>query len=260
MDEEGSPESLYHNLRRFQHLRAEEVMIARAGICGIPLSATRSQVVDIMSRNPHSRYPVYRYDLDDMKGFVHVKDVFMATAKEGQEEVFALGELAREVMFVSPSVKVIDLLLEMRSSGDRMAIVVDEYGGVDGLLTVEDILEEIVGEMKDEYDKERGDMIFVGEDGMVDADARVEIVDLEDRFGRIVGESSRDEDFHTLGGLMFVLLGRVPVVSEVIRDSETGIAFHIVDSDGRSIRRVKFFPKGSEGHEGSDDEAGAGSE
>ena len=237
-------EWLLANLGRFQHLQASEIMIARASICAIPVDASWQEVLEIMTKNPHSRYPVYTQDIDDTRGFVHVKDVFMHMAtfsdhgEEGHKN-FSLQRFIRSVLFVSPSMMIDDLLFDMKSSKTRMAMVVDEYGGVDGLVTIEDVLEEIVGDIQDEYDSDEL-TLTIEKNGFVETDARVEIVDLEERYGVMVGEKMREEDFHTLGGLMFLLAGRVPAAHEVIEDEETGIHFHILESDSRRIKRVKF--------------------
>lgn len=232
---------LYLNLNRFDSLQAQDVMIARAGICGIPEDATLGQVTEIMSKNPHSRYPIYRHDLDNVKGFVHIKDIFMLMAQniqEGNSRQFQLKDLQREVLFISPSMRLDDLLFDLRKRQVRLAIVVDEYGGVDGLVSIEDVLEEIVGEIRDEYDEDISEDIKISEDGYIESDARATIEGLEQRLGKIFGDKL--EDFDTLGGLMFYLAARVPTVNEVIVDEETGINFQILDSDGRRIKKVRF--------------------
>ena len=146
----------------------------------------------------------------------------------------------REVLFVPPSMRVLDLLLQMRDTGVHMAIVVDEYGGTDGLATIEDLVEEIVGEIQDEHDKILPPRITELPDGVLEADARVEVEELEARLGLRLLEPERREDVDTLGGLIFTLLDRVPARGEVVRHP-AGLEFEVLDADPRRIKRLRIL-------------------
>jgi len=188
----------------------------------------------MMTRLGHSRIPVYRETLDDAIGMVHIKDVL---AWRGEEESFELAKIVRRVLFVAPSMRVLELLLEMRVKRSHMALVVDEFGGVDGLVTIEDLVEEIVGEIEDEHDHDREPNLVRRPDGAIDADARAEIERLESEFGPILSEDER-EDIDTLGGLVFSLAGRVPIRGELIRHP-SGVEFEVLEADPRRIRRLR---------------------
>jgi CBS domain containing-hemolysin-like protein len=172
--------------------------------------------------------------MDDVIGMIHIKDVL---ARLATAEAFDLGELVRRVLFVSPSIRVLDLLLQMRLERVHMAMVVDEFGGVDGLVTIEDLVEEIVGDIQDEHDVEEIDMID-RPDGSILADARTEIEDFESRVGPVLSDEER-EDVDTLGGLVFNLAGRVPARGEVVRHT-SGIEFEVVDADPRRVKRLRL--------------------
>ena len=174
-----------------------------------------------------------REALEDVAGMVHIKDVL---AWIGNRNVFKLSKLLRKVLFVAPSMRVLDLLLEMRLTRVHMALVVDEYGGIDGLVTIEDLVEEIVGEIEDEHEKEEGPVMIERPDGSIEASARTTIEDFEARFGEVVTPEEREEN-DTLGGLVFSLAGRVPLRGEVIRHAG-GLEFEVLDADPRRVRRL----------------------
>jgi len=215
---------------------AYDVMLPRADICAVPAGANLDDLIELMSRGGHSRVPVYRETLDDVIGLVHIKDVLAhAKAKRG----FQLSRITREVLFVAPSMPVLDLLLEMRQSRVHMALVVDEFGGVDGLITIEDLVEEIVGEIEDEHDVAASPQIVERPDGSLVADARYEIDAFEDRVGPILSEEERDEDIDTLAGLVVYLAGRVPSRGElIIHDS--GVSFEVMEADPRRVKRLRI--------------------
>jgi magnesium and cobalt transporter len=168
---------------------------------------------------------------------VHIKDLLPYWG-DGAE--FALDRIIREVLFVPPSMRVLDLLLQMRDTGIHMAIVVDEYGGTDGLATIEDLVEEIVGEIQDEHDKILPPRITELPDGALEADGRVEVEDLEAKLGLRLLEPDRREDVDTLAGLIFTLLDRVPARGEVIRHP-AGVEFEVLDADPRRIKRLRIL-------------------
>ncbi len=227
--------ALIANVLRLRGMTADDVMIPRADIIAIPVDVTLEQALDRIRREGHSRLPVYREQLDDILGMVHIKDVFSYV---GRPDAFDLEALLRRPLMVAPQIPVLDLLLQMRQARMHLALVVDEYGGIDGLLTIEDLVEEIVGDIADEHDEVEGPMIVERPDGALDLDARLPIEDFEARLGPILSDEEREADMDTIGGLVFTLAGRVPARGEVISHS-SGLEFRILDADARRIRRLR---------------------
>ena len=227
--------ALIANVLRLRGKSADDVMVPRADIVAMPVDVTLEQALDQIRREGHSRLPVYREQLDDIVGMVHIKDVF---AYVGRPDAFNLEALLRLPLMVAPQVPVLDLLLQMRQARMHLALVVDEYGGIDGLLTIEDLVEEIVGDIADEHDEVEGPMIVERPDGALDLDARLLIEDFETRFGQTLTEDERQADIDTVGGLVFTLAGRVPARGEVISHA-SGLEFRILDADARRIRRLR---------------------
>lgn len=227
--------ALIANVLRLRGMTADDVMIPRADIIAMPVDVTLDQALDQIRREGHSRLPVYREQLDDILGMVHIKDLF---AYVGRPDAFNLEALLRRPLLVAPQLPVLDLLLQMRQARTHLALVVDEYGGIDGLLTIEDLVEEIVGDIADEHDEVEGPMITERPDGALDLDARLPIEDFEARLGPTLSEEEREADIDTIGGLVFTLAGRVPARGEVI-SHPSGLEFRILDADARRIRRVR---------------------
>jgi CBS domain containing-hemolysin-like protein len=227
--------TLLRNILNLHGLTVYDIMVPRADIVAVDIDISLSELVRIMSEEAHSRIPVYRGTLDDIAGMVHIKDVLACWTRE---QKVALNEIVRSVLFVAPSMPILELLLQMRVSRVHLALVVDEFGGIDGMVTIEDLVEEIVGEIEDEHDDDDTPRIIQGDDGTLVADARVPIKDFEDRLGEILTEQEREEDIDTLGGLVFFLAGRVPVRGEVVRHG-SGIEFEVLDADPRRIRRLR---------------------
>jgi CBS domain containing-hemolysin-like protein len=226
---------LVANILKARHSTAEDVMVPRADIVSIDAQATLAEVIALMTKTGHSRIPVYRETLDDVIGMVHIKDIL---AWRGQDADFQLAKLLRRVLFVAPSMEVLQLLLEMRSKRSHMALVVDEYGGIDGLLTIEDVVEEIVGEIADEHDRAVEPAVTPRPDGSLDADARADVEVLDAQFGNVLSEQERD-DVDTVGGLVVSLAGRVPARGEIVSHPE-GLEFEVLDADLRRIKRVRI--------------------
>jgi CBS domain containing-hemolysin-like protein len=226
--------ALIANILKLPDLTAEDVMIPRADIVAIDETSALHTVADLIGKEAHSRLPIFREQLDEVVGFVHIKDVLAAIRTSPQEPV---SKLQRDILFAAPSIRVLDLLLEMRAQRTHMAIVVDEFGGVDGLVTIEDLVEEIVGEIEDEHDEEDGPTFARNPDGSILADARVEIEDLEELIGSFLTEDEREES-DTLGGVVFALIDRVPRRSEVVTHP-SGVEFEVVDADARRIKRLR---------------------
>jgi CBS domain containing-hemolysin-like protein len=231
----GSEErTLLANIFKLRGLTAWDVMVPRADIVAVDETVALAELVRVMSREAHSRLPVYRGTLDDATGIVHMKDLLRHW---GEQEV-PLADIVRPVLFVAPSMRVLDLLLEMRRSRVHLALVVDEYGGVDGLVTIEDLVEEIVGEIEDEHDVEEGPRLAELPDGAYLADARLDADAFEEKFGRVFAEGERPADVDTLGGLVTAFAGRLPSRGEVITHP-AGLEFEVVDADPRRLKRLK---------------------
>ena len=225
---------LLRNMLGLRDITAEDVMVPRADIVSVDIADGFDSVMRQISEASHSRVPAYEGGVDSIVGMLHIKDLLLHLLQEKQP---ALSGLLRPVLFVSPSIRLLELLQEMRLKRQHLALVVDEYGGIDGLITIEDLVEEIVGEIQDEHDDE-APHVEIAHDGSATANARLEISVLEDMFGDLLDESEREE-VDTIGGLVFSLAGRVPVRGEVIRHP-SGLEFEILDSDPRRISLIRI--------------------
>jgi magnesium and cobalt transporter len=226
---------LIANVLRLRGTSADDVMIPRADIIAMRHDVTLDEAIAQIRREGHSRLPVFRDQLDDIIGMIHIKDVF---AYVGRPEEFRLEAILRRPLLVAPQIPVLDLLLQMRQAHMHLALVVDEYGGIDGLVTIEDLVETIVGDISDEHDEIMGPMVTERGDGSLDMDARLPVEDFEARLGQVLTEDERDADIDTIGGLVFTLAGRVPSKGEVI-SHPSGFEFRVLDSDARRIRRLR---------------------
>ncbi len=233
---------LLTNILRLRDVTAADVMMPRADIVAAAIDTPIAELVQRIVAEGVSRMPVYRETLDDAVGLVHIKDAVRHLA--GGPEA-SLSRILRPILFVAPSMRVLDLLLEMRVKRTHMALVIDEYGGVDGLVTIEDLVEQIVGEIDDEHDIEEDPELAWRADTVLEADARVSIEDFEHAVGPMLTPEERD-DADTLGGLVFALAGHIPARGEIVPHS-SGIEFQIVDADPRRIKRlrVRNLPPGS---------------
>ncbi|WP_426956049.1 hemolysin family protein [Muricoccus radiodurans] len=223
------------NVLRLRDKTAVDVMIPRADIVAMPANLSLEEAIRLIQREGHSRFPVYRENLDDILGMVHIKDVFAAVGTDGP---FDIQAILRRLLFVVPQVPVLDLLLQMRESRTHMALVVDEYGGIDGLVTIEDLVETIVGDISDEHDEDAPPQITERPDGTLDLDARMPVAAFEARLGEVLTAEERTQDIDTVGGLVFTLAGRVPARGELI-SHPSGLEFRVLDSDPRRIRRLR---------------------
>lgn len=239
-DERGSfnreERSMLTNILKLHRLRVDGVMVPRPDIVAIGADAPLDKVVETMREAFHSRLPVYQDTLDHVLGFVHIKDILAYW--RGRAD-FDLVGIAHEVMFVPPTMSVLDLLLRMRERRIHMALVVDEFGGTDGLVTIEDLVEEIVGEIEDEHDRTEEPAIEERPDGTLVADARADIDEFEARVGVDLLPEDRDEDVETLGGFVFSLFGRVPQRGELIVHP-SGLEFEVLDADPRRVKRLRI--------------------
>jgi len=226
---------LIGNILKVHNRTAADVMVPRIDIVALHVDTLFPEVVKCMVEQGHSRVPVYRETLDDVIGFIHVKDVLGPVADRQQTR---LSPILRKVLFVAPSVPILDLLVQMRQARTHIAMVVDEFGGIDGLVTIEDLIEEIVGEIEDEHDVADRPSLIERADGTLIVDARTPIEVLEERQGAQLRPSGEQDEVDTLGGLVSSLAGRVPKRGEVIAHP-SGIEFEVLDADPRRIKRLR---------------------
>ena len=236
LDEDNHERTLLRNVLGLRDITAWDVMVPRADIAAIDVKTSIPELVSEMVKLAHSRLPVYRNNLDETLGMVHIKDVL---AHSNSATKTALSDLIREVLFVSPTIRALDLLQEMRMTRRHLALVVDEFGGIDGLITIEDLVEEIVGEIIDEHDVEETTKILNQPDGSAIANARATIENLEDIFGPILSVEEKDEA-DTIAGLIFCLTGRIAKRGEVIRH-DSGLEFEILEADPRRLKTVRIL-------------------
>src|ERR1700675_3179242 len=226
---------LIGNILKVHNRNAADVMVPRVDIVALDVEQPFAELVKCMVENGHSRVPIYRESLDDVIGFVHVKDVLAPVADRRPAK---LSRLLRKALFVAPSLPILDLLVQMRQGRTHIAMVVDEFGGIDGLVTIEDLIEEIVGEIEDEHDVADGPRLAERPDGSIIADARLPIEALEEQHGTRLRPAGDEEAVDTLGGLVFMLAGRVPKRGEVIAHPD-GIEFEVLDADPRRVKRLR---------------------
>lgn len=231
--------TMLHNVLSFSDIKVSDIMVPRTDIAAIACDITLPALKAHITEQRHTRIPVYTETLDHVDGFIHVKDLLPMLAGD---EPFDLKAVMRELLFVPPSMRIIDLLIKMRHAGSHMAIVVDEYGGTDGLVTMENLFEEIVGDIQDEHDEdeESEDKITRISDTTFEVNARIPIDKLEKELGLNLVTEEKAGEFDTLGGLIFFQLGRVPAKGESVQHI-TGVRFEIVDADPRRIRRVRII-------------------
>src|SRR5690348_11203154 len=236
---------MLRNLLHFGEQTAGDICVTRGDIMAVPASISFDDLVRAFADAGHSRLPVYGESLDEVIGMIHIKDVFMANVDPSRDR--SIGSLMREPLFVPESMGVIDLLARMRAERIHLAIVVDEFGGTEGLVTIEDVVEEIVGEIEDEHDDAEAARLTLLEDGVWEADARVELDELAQTVDRRF--SSEDDEVDTLGGLVFLLAGHIPARGECVTHS-SGWKLEAVDSDPRRIIRVRLHAPANEAQGG----------
>ena len=231
-----------------EKLHAGDVMTPRADIVALDVSTTLGDAARLFADSQHSRLPVFRETLDDPIGFVHVKEVIALLAPNGDGQPAGkfgdrvLSRIKREILFVPPSMPLPTLLLTMKSRRIHLALVIDEYGGTDGLVSIEDIVEQIVGEIDDEHDIDDSDKIIVRPGGVFEADGRASVEALEKRTGaKFALEDHEDGDVETVAGLVAAIAARVPQRGEVLRHP-IGYDFEILDADPRRVKRLRVRP------------------
>ena len=234
VDSDSHERTLLRNVLDLRDITAWDVMVPRADITAIDIKTPIPELVSEMVKMAHSRLPVYRNTLDDVVGMVHIKDVL---AQLNSAKKMVLSDLVRKVLFVSPSIRALDLLQEMRMTRLHLALVVDEFGGIDGLITIEDLVEEIVGEIIDEHDVEEGPKIINQSDGTAVANARATVEELEELFGPVLNAEEKEEA-ETLAGLIYSITGRIAKRGEIIRHG-TGLEFEVLEADPRRLKTVR---------------------
>ncbi len=229
--------NMLNNVIGFGESRVEDCMVPRADIVGLELDTDVKDVLKIFSESNHSRIPVYKETLDNPIGMLHMKDLISVFSDKNFDDI-DIEKFLREILFVPPSMKSRDLLVRMQTSRIHMALVIDEYGGTDGLVTIEDLIEEIIGEIEDELFEEDLDRIKIY-DNYIDSSARASIEEINDIVGKSLFTDDIDEEINTIGGLVFVLAGRVPQRGELI-NHPLGFEIEITDADSRRIKKVRL--------------------
>jgi magnesium and cobalt transporter len=224
---------LIANILKLRDLNVVDIMIPRADIEAIDITTSQKDLLSLLSEKQFSRLPVFRETLDDVVGSIHIKDILSSLAASKEINI---EDNVREIPIVSPAMHVPDLILMMQQKKKHMVLVVDEFGGIDGLVTIGDVIEAIVGEIEDEYEQNDTPALIRNEDGSVQADARTDITDFEEEYGYILTNEER-EDIDTLGGLVNALAGRVPARGEVLTHS-SGMTFEVLDADPRRVNRL----------------------
>jgi magnesium and cobalt transporter len=237
-DFDDTERTMLRNLLEHHDLRVDSIAVPRGDIIAFEGSGSFDELAALFAEAAHSRIPVYRESLDAIIGMIHVKDVFQHLAQPREQGPPRPEHLLRSVLFVPPSMRVLDLLARMRASRTHLAIVVDEYGGVDGLVTIEDVVEQIVGDIEDEHDESQAEQLRDLGNGAYDVDARLSLSDLEKALDADLMTDEDDEEIDTVGGMIFVLAGRVPVIGEII-EHPAGYRFEIVDGEPRRVTRVR---------------------
>ncbi len=227
---------MLRNLLHFGERTVGDIAVPRSDIIAVPTTITFAELVKAFADAGHSRLPVYRDNLDDVSGMVHIKDVFAILARNRKPPV-TITKLIRQPLYVPAARGVLDVLADMRAKRIHLAVVIDEYSGTEGLVTIEDIVEEIVGDIEDEHDDAPVEMLINVEDGIWEADARAELEDVANVIDPRLGEI--DEDVDTLGGLTFVLAGHVPHVGEMLQH-DSGWRIEVTEGDERRVTRVRL--------------------
>ena len=233
---EAEERLMLKNILKLGEIHVDDVMVPRADIVGVDVDTGLEALVDIFRKASHSRLPVFSGTLDTILGMAHIKDLPAYWNGSGE---FSLRRHVREVLFVPPSMRAMDLMQKMRESRVHMSVVVDEFGGTDGLVTIEDLVEEIVGEIEDEHDRVLTPVLTTNPDGSFQADGRLPVEMLEAKAGMALRSGETEEEIETLGGLVFSLVGRVPRPGERIAHP-CGIEFEVLDADPRRIKRLKI--------------------
>lgn len=239
-DNDNAPAAPKLGLGNLRVKRVEDVAIPRVEIVSVPKSISLGELVEVFRESGLTRLPVFEDTLDTPSGMIHLKDLALRHGFNGGSSDFNLEDMVRPVLFVPPSMPIGVLLAKMQTERKHMALVIDEYGGVDGLVTIEDLIEQVLGEIEDEHDIEEADLWRMEKPGCYLAQARTPLEEFEAEIGQRLSDDEMDEEIDTLGGLVFMLSGRVPARGEVV-EHPSGAEFEIVDADPRRIKRLRVF-------------------
>jgi magnesium and cobalt transporter len=244
--EQGST-NVRPGLWNLRQLRVEDVMIPKADIKSVPVTISKEDLVLVFRESGLTRLPVYDGTLDTPMGFAHLKDIALKHGFNGSGGRLALKTMLRPLLFVPPSMPIGVLLSKMQADRIHMALVIDEYGGADGLVTIEDLIEQVIGEIEDEHDPDEGAFWVVEKPGCYLAQAKTPLDEFQQEIGRDLSDVAEvdPEEVDTLGGLVFMLLGRVPARGEVV-NHPAGVEFEVVDADPRRIKRLRVYVKNNE--------------
>lgn len=234
IDLSSKEKSILSNILSINKLKADDVMIPRASIVAISQDSSFQNIIDTIDKESHSRMPVFRKDLDNVLGMIHIKDIIKFSGSNHND--FNIKKIMREVLFVPPTMPVMNLLLKMQATKLHMALVIDEHGGTDGLITIEDVIEEIVGEIEDEHDKDDDFNFKKIDSNTFEAKADMTL----DDFNHESNLSIVEENVDTLGGYIFSKINRVPYAGEVIKVDNT-YQFEIIEADPRKIKKIRIF-------------------
>ncbi len=244
---------MLRRILRFGKLTVEDVMVPRADIIAVDNTVTVDELMRVFRQAEHSRLPVYHETLDDPRGMIHIRDLMSWITEQAEsseagaldlskvdlKRTVASTNITRELLYVPGSMSVLDLLLKMQTTRLHLALVVDEYGGTDGLVSIEDLVEEVVGEIADEHDVEDEPLIRTDSRLGLIADARMPIEELEQHLGIPLVSGEQEEDIDTLGGLVFSIAGRIPARGELVRHA-SGIEFEVLEADPRRIKKLRI--------------------
>ena len=233
--------SMLLNVLKIDQIRSIDIMIPRADIGAVEVNDSFEKVLEVFIKESHSRVPVYEKNLDNIIGMIHIKDLVKYQNDGNFEEGF-LKKIKRDIIEIPPSMPVLDLLMKMQLTRLHMGIVIDEYGGTDGLVTIEDVIEEITGEIEDEHDVQNMPMLTQTSPNSFEASARVEIKEFEKLSKINFFKENNSEDVETLGGLVVAMAGRVPQRGEILKH-ESGLTFEINDADPKRIKSIKITYK-----------------
>jgi magnesium and cobalt transporter len=229
-------------LTKLKSMRVEDVAIPRSDIGCVPSDIELDSLIDEFRESGYTRLPVFQDTLDNPIGMVHLKDVALKHGFNGKPKSFDVIKLVRPVLFVPPSMPLDVLLQKMQAERTHMALVVDEYGGVDGLATIEDLVEQLVGDISDEHDTDNDVTWAESKPGEYICQSRASLEEFEKVLGVDLASDTDDEEIDTLGGLVFMMTGRVPVRGEVI-SHPSGYDFEILEADPRRIKRLRVYKK-----------------
>jgi CBS domain containing-hemolysin-like protein len=235
----SAEKNILQNILEFDDLTVHELMTPRADIIAVSSKSSLTDIKNTIVQFEHTRIPVYQDSLDKIIGFIHVKDVLSEFFKQKK---FDITKIIRKILVVSPSMQAIDLLAKMQSSRVHIAIVLDEYGGVDGLITIENLIEAIIGEIEDEHDGDETQDYIILKDSSIEASARLNIEKLEKLFNITLQREDEENDFDTVGGLVLSLISHVPIEGEII-NHDSGLVFKILEADPRRIKRLHISKK-----------------